>query len=143
MVRNANRRRRDAAARQVTCSRQNNTTDNSQGLPTIQVPLIGELSDDNCCRIGEVVSTGRTPVLTALRELLSQGVNPDAAAEIYRNGVLALRVRSIQAGAALTVSEETDRPPRFKRWKPLDLGDGSPPARQIQNSDLLPTEAAE
>jgi hypothetical protein len=101
------------------------------------------LSDDNCCRIGEVVSTGRTPVLTALRELLSQGVNPDAAAEIYRNGVLALRVRSIRAGAALTVSEEADRPPRFKRWKPLDLGDGSPPARQMQNSDLLPTEAAE
>ena len=111
----------------------------SKGLSATRVPLIGELSDDNCCRIGEVVSTGRTPVLTALRDLLSQGVNPDAAVEIHRNGVLALRIHSIRAGAALTVSEETDRP----RWKPLDLGEVSPPARQIQNSDLLPTEAAE
>ena len=142
MVRKANRRS-DAAARKATCSRQNNTSENSQGLSTTQVPLIGALSADNCCRIGEVVSTGPTPVLTALRDLLSQGVNPDAAVEIHRNGVLALRIRSIRAGAALTVSEETDRPPRFKRWKPLDLGDGSPPARQIQNSDLLPMEAAE
>jgi hypothetical protein len=130
-------------ARNVTCFRQNDTSENSQRLSTTQPPLIGELSDDNCCRIGEVVSAGRTPVLTALRNLLSQGVNPDAAVEIHRNGVLALRIRSIRAGAALTVSQETDRPPRFKRWKPLDLGDGSPPARQIQNSDLLPTEAAE
>jgi hypothetical protein len=65
------------------------------------------------------------------------------AKSIHLNGVPALRVRSIRAGAALTVSNETDRPPRFKRWKPLDLGDGPPPARQIQNSDLLPTEAAE
>jgi hypothetical protein len=44
---------------------------------------------------------------------------------------------------AKSTAQFSDRPPRFKRWKPLDLGDGSPPARQIQNSDLLPTEAAE
>jgi hypothetical protein len=88
-----------------------------------------------------VIARGNTPVLALCRELLRQGVDPDQVLQVYRNGVLALRVRSIAEGAALTVAEGDRGIPRFRRWKPMPLREGSPPARQIEKSGLPLVEA--
>jgi hypothetical protein len=92
--------------------------------------LRAELSGSTICSAVGHVAIGQTPVLALCRELIATGHNPDQPLEVYRGGTLALRIRSIGEGARLTVSEEADRPPRFKRWKPRNLGEGSPPIAQ-------------
>jgi hypothetical protein len=83
---------------------------NSQGIyqanSISQAPVIGVIDNTNICRIGDQTTVSRTPILTACRELLAQGVNPDRALEIYRRGILAVRVRSIGEGARLTIRED-------------------------------------
>jgi hypothetical protein len=51
-------------------------------------------------------------VLAICRELLRCGLSPDQALEVYRNGILALHVRSIGEGAKLAVRDDgnTGRP---------------------------------
>jgi hypothetical protein len=87
--------------------------------------LVGELSDDSACWLAGTVAAGRTPVLIACRELLARGINPNAAVEIYRRGVLALRIRTLAAGARLTVEECSDGRPRFRLFRPW-ASEGSP-----------------
>jgi hypothetical protein len=95
--------------------------------------LVGELSDNNTCRLADTVAAGRTPVLIACRELLARGINPDAAVEIYRGNVLALRIRTLAAGAHLTVEECSDGRPRFRQYRPRP-SEGSPSIAQIADS---------
>lgn len=80
--------------------------------------LVGELADDNTCQLAGAVAAGRTPVLTACRELLVRGFNPNAVVEIYRREVLALQIRTLAAGARLTVEECSDGCPRFRQYRP-------------------------
>ena len=89
--------------------------------------LIGELFDDTCSLAG-VTAGGRTPVLTACRQALALGINPASAVEIYRQGVLALRIRTLAAGAQLTVEECSDGRPRFRSYRPPP-SEGSPSIR--------------
>jgi hypothetical protein len=97
-------------------------------LPQSQdLPLYAELTGDNFASLGEIVVRGRTPVLSLCRELLAQGVDPDQALEVYRRGVLALKVRSIGEGAKLTVEESSDGRPRFRKFRPWG-SEGSPPS---------------
>jgi hypothetical protein len=83
----------------------------------IQV-LVGQLFDDHTCCLGDVTAVGRTPVLTACRELLACGFNPDAAVKIYRQDVLVLRICTLAAGARLTVEECSDGRARFRQHRP-------------------------
>jgi hypothetical protein len=64
--------------------------------------LVGELSDDDTCCLAGTIASDRTPILLACREVLARGASPDAAVEIYRRGVLALRIRTLAAGASVT-----------------------------------------
>jgi hypothetical protein len=80
--------------------------------------LIGELFGINICHLAGTVASGRTPILTACRELLARGFNPNAAIEIYRRDTLALRIRTLAAGARLTVEECSDGCPRFRPFRP-------------------------
>ncbi len=102
------------------------------GQPTTEAPVIGDIDDNNICRIGEHVTTGRTPILTACRELLAQGIGPDRALEIYRRGVLAVRVRSIGRGAKLTVREDRGAP-EFSPHRTGFALDGASPRAAIEH----------
>jgi hypothetical protein len=72
---------------------------------------------DNTCSAAGVTASGRTPVLALCRELLAAGLGPDSAVEVFRAGTLALRVRSLVEGAALTVDESNGTV--FSPWKPF------------------------
>ncbi|MFL6799240.1 MAG: hypothetical protein ACJ8F3_17705 [Xanthobacteraceae bacterium] len=69
-----------------------------------QLPLYGELTGDDTCAVVNITAKGNAPVLALCRQLLAQGVSPDAAAEIFRNGTLALRIRSIGQAAGLEIN---------------------------------------
>jgi hypothetical protein len=88
--------------------------------PQYPEPITGQLLSDNICAAEGITAYSRTPILTACRELLSQGIDPDRALEVYRNGILALRVRSIREGARLTVREDRGVP-EFAPYKALSL----------------------
>ena len=72
------------------------------------------------------------------RGLLAAGLDIDSAMEVYRNGTLALRVRSIGEGARLEISDD---PPRFKRQREPDA---APPMRSGAEAVISgPDRAAE
>jgi Fe2+ transport system protein FeoA len=68
--------------------------------PPVRAELI---RSDTCAAVGISVR-GTSPVLALCRSLLSAGLNPDSSLEVFRNGILAVRVRSIREGAALEIS---------------------------------------
>jgi hypothetical protein len=96
--------------------------------------LVGQLFGENTCCLGDVTAVGRTPVLNACRELLAGGAHPDAAVEIYRQDILALRIRTLAAGARLTVEECSDGRPRCRQHRSW-ASEGSP--RISQNIEPL------
>jgi hypothetical protein len=61
----------------------------------------------------------RSPVLALCRKLIEAGHNASQPLHVYRGDKLALIVRSIGAGAALTVAENERWGPRFTPWKPM------------------------
>src|SRR5260221_8501408 len=79
-----------------------------------QTPILAELIDSSQCQAEGLVARGHAPVLMLCRQLLAAGFDPDTPLETYRGTTLCLRVRTIRAGAALTVKESTrDGRPRF------------------------------
>ena len=63
--------------------------------------------------MGDLTAEGHAPGLELCRLLLANGFDPAAPLHIYRDGVLALRIRSIGAGAALSVQDDATGRPRF------------------------------
>ena len=104
--------------------------------------LRAELRGSTWCSIGDVVATGNTPVLALCRQLLAAGVDPDQALEVFRNGTLALRVRSIGDAARLTVKTGGNGAPIFAEEYPAE-GAGGPLARKSENFDPAAMEGAQ
>jgi hypothetical protein len=76
---------------------------------------------------GRLLCRSRQPLLDAARELLASGYPADTIIVMRHAGTEVVAMTStIGTVARLTVSEEANRPPRFKRWKPRDLGEGLP-----------------
>jgi hypothetical protein len=73
-----------------------------------------------------LVASSRQPFLDAARVLLAEGRDPSIILTMRHAGnpTECLRAR-LGVAAGLTVREEDGRPPRFARWRPLHLGDGS------------------
>jgi hypothetical protein len=86
--------------------------------------LRAELSGSTICTAAGQVAIGHTPILVLCRELIAAGYDPATPLKVYRDGTLALRVRSIGAGAKLTVDEHNGT--RFAKWKPWRRSAGSP-----------------
>jgi hypothetical protein len=84
--------------------------------PTIRAELIGS----DRAEAASITAGSSAPVLALCRSLIAAGLDPDAALEVYRRGVLTLRVRSLGAGAALTVREDRGTP-EFARYKAMSL----------------------
>jgi hypothetical protein len=88
-------------------------------------PIRCDLTGSDTARAGVLTASGATGLC---RMLLTAGTDPDAPLECFRNGTVALRVKSIRAGAGLTV-RETDGP-RFVAWKAWPDRAVTPPVRQ-------------
>ena len=94
-----------------------------------------DLTGSTTARAGDLTSQGATDLC---RLLLAAGADPDAPLECFRNGNLALRVKSIRAGAALTVREADG--PRFVGWKAWPSRAVTPPVRQKAGGPSLVLE---
>jgi hypothetical protein len=79
---------------------------------------LAELTGTNICTGAGITARSTTPVLTLCRELLAAGLNPDQALHVFRNGTLALRIRSIGEAAELTVKDDNRGTPRFVPYRP-------------------------
>ena len=88
-----------------------------------------ELSTMDTCTAAGLTVHARAPVLTMCREMLAAGLDPDSALDVYRNGLLALRIRAIGEAAKLTVEDGRDGVPRFRRWKAPPSVGPTPPMR--------------
>jgi hypothetical protein len=94
---------------------------------------------------GRLLCRSRQPLLDGARELLASGY-PAGDTIIMKSAgsEVDAMTSTIGAAAMLTVTEEVDRPPRFRRWKARDLGEGSPPiAPRKGSATSLWLEAAE
>ena len=114
-------------------------------LTAIRAELAGS---DSCAAAGLTV-TGNAPALVLCRELIAAGLDPDRALDVYRNGVLALRIRSIGEAAALDVRDDNRGTPRFVRYRPgpaeraRSACGGAPPVRQTETPASRVREAPE
>lgn len=97
----------------------------------IRVELIGS----NRAEAMGLVAVGSAPLCQLCRRLIRAGVNPDAPVEAFRNGILALRARSLLAAAQLTVKDGSSGPPRFV---PYRSAYGGVPARIAPNASGAP-----
>ena len=85
---------------------------------------------------GRLLCRSRQPFLDGARRLLASGYPADTVIAMKRVGSVIEALHStVGRAAALTVSEEENRPPRFKRWKPRYMGEGSPPVAYLRNSE--------
>ena len=85
-------------------------------------PLFAELTGSDTCTSAGVTAQGSAPALLLCRQLLAQGVDPDTALTVFRNGTLALRIRSIAEGAALTVEDSRFGQPVFRPYRYRGVG---------------------
>lgn len=94
--------------------------------PLLQVSLRADLVGNNCTAAG-LTASGRAPVLALARLLIVTGHHPTTQLEVFRGDVLALRVRSIDEAADLTVEDDWNGRPRFRRWRMQRQGRGTAP----------------
>ena len=96
-------------------------------LQLVRADLVGA---DTAVAAG-ITATGHAPLLTLCRRLVEAGHDPSTPLEAYRGTILCLRVRSIGAGARLTVKEGPDGKPRFATPGPdgRQSCGGQPPTR--------------
>ena len=80
--------------------------------------LRAELIGADTCTVAGMTATAHAPTLAMCRQLLAAGLDPDAALDVYRAGTLALRIRSIAAGAAIDVRDDNRGTPRFVPHRP-------------------------
>lgn len=112
---------------------------NLSGIQALRAELIGA---DTCTALG-ITTHGSAPVLMLCRNLIEVGHDPATPLEVYRGATLALRVRSIGEGAALTVEDNRLGRPTFRRWRERARSDGAAlPARQTALAAISAPAAA-
>ena len=85
-------------------------------VTTIHAELIGERA---CTALG-ITAHGNAPALALCRRLIAIGYHPECVLQAYRADVLCLTVKSICAGAGLTVDESKCR---VVPYEPVSSGD--------------------
>ena len=92
-------------------------------------PIRAALFGSDQCRAEGCTVRAVSPILETCRRLTQAGYDPDRPLHCYRGDILALRVRSIGEGAALTVKTAGNGSPIFAALKgaagsPIDWRDG-------------------
>ena len=88
---------------------------------------------------GDIMASG---AFDLCRRLLAAGANPAAELVCYRNGTLALRIKSIGAGAQLTVRETSKDGPRFATWRPFPTARSRRPCVKTAILSIRPVQRA-
>jgi hypothetical protein len=104
----------------------------------ITAELIGS---DRCAAIG-ITARAYAPVLALCRRLIEAGIDADRPLHVYRGDTLALIVRSIGDGAALTVEDNRFGTPHFRRSRPRSDGAALPMRQNGASATRLPRRAA-
>ena len=82
-----------------------------------------------------IVTSSRQPFLDSARVLVAAGFDPASLLEMWHVGSAHFALRGpLRVAATLTVEERDARPPRFVKWWPLDLTEGS--LRTAENGSL-------
>ena len=79
-----------------------------------QAVIIGQLSGDDTCMAAGLSVVGITTVLDLCRMLVQRGDDHKMPMEVFRHGVLALRIRSIGEAAKLEINGKGTR---FKKCR--------------------------
>jgi hypothetical protein len=92
-------------------------------------PIRAALFGSDQCRAEGCTVRAASPILETCRRLTQAGYDPDRPLHCYRGDILALRVRSIGEGAALTVKTAGNGSPIYAVLKgaagsPIDWRDG-------------------
>jgi hypothetical protein len=87
---------------------------NNDTSPNPALQLRGDLVGGDKAIAGDIMASG---TFELCRRLLAAGANPAAELVCYRNGRPALRIKSIRAGAELTIRETATDGPRVVSWK--------------------------
>jgi hypothetical protein len=88
----------------------------TQPLTHRQARIRCELVGSDVVVAGDIKADG---AFDLCRRLLAAGASPAAELVCFRDGRLALRIRSIGDGARLTVRETATDGPRFTTWRPF------------------------
>src|SRR5262245_50277091 len=91
---------------------------NSRAPRRNSLPVYAELTGDDTCTCSGLTVRANAPALAMCRQLLAAGLDPDTAMEVYRSGILALKVRSIGEAAKLAVRDDRHGTPRFVAYRP-------------------------
>ena len=99
--------------------------------------IVAHLNGSSTCTGAGITARGATPVLVLCRELIAAGLDPDTAMEVYRNGVVALRVRTIGEAARLEINS------KGTGFIVRPAVRTAPPIASAADFDRIPAEAAE
>jgi hypothetical protein len=91
--------------------------------------IIAQLIGDDTAKAGDIVARSRSPVFALCRALLAAGANPNSKLECFRGSVLALTVKTIGAGAKLTIMENNRSGPRVAPYEAFPSDRVRPPIR--------------
>jgi hypothetical protein len=86
-------------------------------------PIRAELTGSHTCVAAGITVRSSTPVLTLCRRALAAGLDPNQSMEVFRNGTLALRIRTIGEAAGLEINSEGTG------FRPARRPDAAPPVR--------------
>ncbi len=100
--------------------------------------ICADLANDSATANGLTVR-GTVPVLNLCRALVDAGADPEAPLHVYRGQMLALTVKSIRAGARLTIRDGDDGPPRLVKWEPFQM----PPHSRRVSPRIAPSGISE
>jgi hypothetical protein len=88
------------------------------------VMITATLSGDDTREADGFTAVGYAPALDLCRLLVAAGRDPSTPMQVFRDGVLSLRIRSIGEGAGLCVKDSSEGSPRFRRKAPPTLSLG-------------------
>jgi hypothetical protein len=80
-------------------------------------PISATLTGAHRCEAFGIIASGYSPVLVLCRQLLAAGISPDRALDVYRAGLLALRIRGIGEAARLTWPSDLSSSTPRKGWR--------------------------
>ena len=109
---------------------------NTSSYPALQLRC--DLVGSDKAIAGDIMASG---AFDLCRRLLAAGANPAAELVCYRNGTLALRIKSIGAGARLTVRTSKDGP-RFATWRPFPTARSRRPCVKTAILSIRPVQRA-
>ena len=95
-------------------------------------PIIAVFTGSTICSAEGLTATGYAPALDLCRLLVADGHDPNTPLHVNRDGVLALRVRSIGEGARFCVKDSSEGRPRFRRRAQQTVTPASNSAKSVE-----------